>query len=570
MTAKSKLDLNSLTDGEVPDLATLIVTSIGTNPGAATFPAPAPALSQLTAQAKTMNDAIAARDALLQQAQTLTLQIRTARTSLEGSLTAESAYVDAVVAKLPADQQAAAITSAGMAVAGGTGAPVGPMPKVEGVTATAGDAEGTIDLSWNAIRRGLQNFLIELTDDAAGQSGWRFAANSRKSNATITGLASGKRYWFRVTAEGAAGPGPASNPPPKSPRSRRGNPAGPFTSHPFPTIAHPPRSRRRKEAGTFPTTHPTTNPMKALRKHIHARNRPFPKPVGALAIAAALQCIVVAQAPIASPAPVAAQAQGGTAMAETAANAPTITKAGGALLPADVEKEALIAEAAKRLMRTGNPLEDLIVARHQTAAEMNAVQDAVKGRGNSARLDAMIAWHRQNAARMEAIGRLTQQVAAALPRFEPQLIQRVEIPADASADLEEFLVERARQFNAGIRLQQRLEAEPGNAQAIREQWRAEDAASAERQRPLMDAVRAQTADWLPEVPLHPQLPLDASPELAAYLTERHAILRERTEAARQAAKAAPGTNEEAAARWDAANKARLDRLAEKAARLPER
>ena len=55
-----------------------------------------------------------------------------------------------------------------------------------------------------------ENFLIEQTDDPAGLTGWRFAANSRKSSVTIEGLISGTRYWFRVTAEGAAGPGPAS------------------------------------------------------------------------------------------------------------------------------------------------------------------------------------------------------------------------------------------------------------------------------------------------------------------------------------------------------------------------
>ena len=208
MSTKSKLDLNNLTDAEVPDLATLIVTSMTGK--AATFPAPDPALTVLTAQAKTMRDRTGARDALLQQAQTMTLQIRTDRTLLEDSLTAEAATVDAVVARLPADQQAAAITSAGMSVAGGTGTPVGSMPKVEGLTATAGDTEGHVDLAWNPVRRGLQNFLIEQTDDPAGLAGWRFAANSRKSSATIEGLTTGKRYWFRVTAEGAAGPGPAS------------------------------------------------------------------------------------------------------------------------------------------------------------------------------------------------------------------------------------------------------------------------------------------------------------------------------------------------------------------------
>ena len=98
-----------------------------------------------------------------------------------------------------------------MGVAADPGTPVGPMPKVEGLTASAGDADGEIDLHWNSIRRGLQNYRIELSEDPAGQTGWRFAANSRKSSATLDGLTSGKRYWFRVTAEGAAGPGPASN-----------------------------------------------------------------------------------------------------------------------------------------------------------------------------------------------------------------------------------------------------------------------------------------------------------------------------------------------------------------------
>ena len=66
MSLQSKLDLKSLTDAEVPDLAALIVTSMTGN---VTFPAPAPGLATLTAQAQAMSGRIAARDALLQQAQ---------------------------------------------------------------------------------------------------------------------------------------------------------------------------------------------------------------------------------------------------------------------------------------------------------------------------------------------------------------------------------------------------------------------------------------------------------------------------------------------------------------------
>ena len=36
-------------------------------------------------------------------------------------------------------------------------------------------------------------------------------ATPTKSSATLTGLTSGKRDWFRVSANGSPGPGPASD-----------------------------------------------------------------------------------------------------------------------------------------------------------------------------------------------------------------------------------------------------------------------------------------------------------------------------------------------------------------------
>ena len=234
------------------------------------------------------------------------------------------------------------------------------------------------------------------------------------------------------------------------------------------------------------------------------------------------------------------------------------------------ERSAVLDEAAARwIPNTGRPIEDLAAARLQLMQEMNAAQDAVKGDGFTARLKAMTEWYGKNAARVAAVGRAAEHVAATLPALEAKIITAVQIPNDASPDLEEFLVERARMHNEGIRIRQRLDADPAQAAAILEKWRADEAASAEKQRLHTAAVHAQMADWVPDVPLHPQIPLDASPALTEFLTDRHAILRERTEAQRQAEKTAPGTKEKAAAQWDAANKARLDRLAEKAALLPE-
>jgi hypothetical protein len=46
----------------------------------------------------------------------------------------------------------------------------------------------------------------------AGQTGWRHAFVVTKSSASVPGLVSGKRHWFRVAALGAAGQGPWSDP----------------------------------------------------------------------------------------------------------------------------------------------------------------------------------------------------------------------------------------------------------------------------------------------------------------------------------------------------------------------
>jgi len=170
------------------------------------FTTPAPALNALTGQATTMSGALAARAKLLSDAQELTIQIRDARTSLETLLTEEAGFVDGI-----AKGDAAIIKSAGMDVSTGPGGRVGEMPKVEGLAATQGDTSGEIDLQWNPIKRGLKSYTVEMTEDATGLSGWSIAKVETRSKTAVTGLTSGKRYFFRVSAVGSAGPGSASD-----------------------------------------------------------------------------------------------------------------------------------------------------------------------------------------------------------------------------------------------------------------------------------------------------------------------------------------------------------------------
>ena len=253
-----------------------------------------------------------------------------------------------------------------------------------------------------------------------------------------------------------------------------------------------------------------------------------------------------------------------------------VEKADDSLLRTAESAAALDEAAARWIPNTGRPLEDLLTARTTLLQELNAAQEAVKGMGHAARLNATIEWHRRNATRVEAVSRRTGQYAATLLQPAPAPIHEVQIPVDASPELEELLVERARMHNENIRIQQRLAAEPEKRDEILAQWQGGIAEASGRQDALARSATAKAPQWVPPVPLQPLIPLDASPELADFLTARHALLRERAEAAKAAiqrnpaAGGDPAAGEEALARWDAQNRARLESLAEKAARLPER
>jgi hypothetical protein len=87
--------------------------------------------------------------------------------------------------------------------------PVGPMPKVEEVKATGGDLDGSADLQWKPVKRGLQTYLARY--GASSNGPWTQFYAGTKSRTTATGLTSGNEYFFEVCAVGAAGPGPWSD-----------------------------------------------------------------------------------------------------------------------------------------------------------------------------------------------------------------------------------------------------------------------------------------------------------------------------------------------------------------------
>ena len=87
--------------------------------------------------------------------------------------------------------------------------PPGPMPPVQGLSVTAGEADGTARLKWNKVS-GTKSYEVQRSLDAT--SGWAHLCSCTRSGATVNGMTSGTRYWFRVAAVGAADTGPWSDP----------------------------------------------------------------------------------------------------------------------------------------------------------------------------------------------------------------------------------------------------------------------------------------------------------------------------------------------------------------------
>jgi hypothetical protein len=124
---------------------------------------------------------------------------------VDATLTRLAAYVEAAGAGDPAK-----LASSGFEQRAGP-APVGPLPQVESLAATAGDHDGTLDLAWDRVP-GATGYEVYRSTDVTQPAGWAFACSCARSSATVEGLASGTRHWFRVRAVGAAGPGPWSDP----------------------------------------------------------------------------------------------------------------------------------------------------------------------------------------------------------------------------------------------------------------------------------------------------------------------------------------------------------------------
>jgi hypothetical protein len=153
--------------------------------------------------------AVAASLSTLEQAHT---SLQAVKADVKAKVSAEDdaeAKVDQIMAQLAAYVESIAgtdekvITSAGLETKVARSAPSFLSPP-HGLSATAGDHDGVIELSWKKVAN-TKTYTVQFSPDPPTPESWAHAAVATICSKTIESLTSGKRYWFRVAAVGTMG-----------------------------------------------------------------------------------------------------------------------------------------------------------------------------------------------------------------------------------------------------------------------------------------------------------------------------------------------------------------------------
>jgi len=197
---KVKLGMTGLSPLEMIVKAVFIIGQMTGNP---LFATPVPSLANIQLKVDDLVDALSDAESGNHNA------VATKNTlfrELKLMITQLAAYVQGISNGLQAT-----IESAGFEVIT-KGGPIGPLEKVTAAAAKTSDFTGQLDCTWDkVVGKGL--YVIEKNaGDPNNEQLWHFAGYSTKTKFSVTGLPVGSVNWVRISAVGAAGKGPSSDP----------------------------------------------------------------------------------------------------------------------------------------------------------------------------------------------------------------------------------------------------------------------------------------------------------------------------------------------------------------------
>lgn len=198
---KVKLDFSHLTLAEKVVRAQQIVASLTNNP---TFQTPHPPLAQITALIEAVQAILVEVQSLRQAARAKTAEQNELEATLNKLMGQLAAYIESITGGDEKLILQAGFNVRGAAAAGNTEAPTG-------LSTTAGDHDGEIDLHWNRVNHA-RSYIIERSADPMTDTSWTHEKVVTISSTTVSGLTRHGQYWFRVAAIGAGGQSGWSDP----------------------------------------------------------------------------------------------------------------------------------------------------------------------------------------------------------------------------------------------------------------------------------------------------------------------------------------------------------------------
>jgi hypothetical protein len=189
----------------------------------------------------------------------------------------------------------------------------------------------------------------------------------------------------------------------------------------------------------------------------------------------------------------------------------------------------------------------------------------------------LAAWQQQNSARFAAQQQLAQKMATASALQLMPTDMQPSIPPNASPTLRAFLTAQANQANARAQIHnQLLQTLPANASAAQVgQMQQQEMQLVHQQHAANSQLQAQRAETLasesaqtPLPALPPlQVPPNATPQLAAYLTQRYQLMQSQVQLSNQYASATPAVRQAALSQWQQQNAAAIQQMQQQAQAL---
>jgi hypothetical protein len=198
----AKLGLDDLTVPAKIQYGRRLIAGITDNP--TFFPTPNPTVAALTAETDAMEAAYNEAKAARLTAKTLTQILQDRVGTFDGSVSQLASYVDNT-----ANGDPVIIERSGFSVRA-TPTPVGPLPAPTDVQVEASEHPGHADLRWRTVY-GAKAYNIERAEDTT-EGTWKFMGTTTKREASMNSMVSGKKYWHRIAAVGAAGQSAWSEP----------------------------------------------------------------------------------------------------------------------------------------------------------------------------------------------------------------------------------------------------------------------------------------------------------------------------------------------------------------------